>query len=84
MVLVIRMRKAVQHDGPNDITRCTGRIGSRLIGQAGSVRVTSNVGHVECLRCARREPAPIDATVLTIDPPPFINGECPQRLVRIA
>jgi hypothetical protein len=70
---------------PNDTTRCTGRIGVRLLSQAGGgVRVISNVGLVECLRCARREPAPADAKVLTIDPPQFINGECPQRLVRIA
>ena len=69
---------------PNDTTRCTGRIGVRLLGQAGGVRAISNVGHVECLRCARREPAPNDARVLTIDPPQFINGQCPQRLVRIA
>jgi len=68
---------------PNDITRCTGRIGGRLLGQAGGVRITSNAGHVECLRCARREPVPPDARVLTIDPPQFINGQCPERRVRI-
>jgi len=68
----------------NDIKKCTGRISNTPIGQAGGVRITSGFGHVDCLRCARLETAPPDAIVSTMEPPPFINGQCPQRLVRIA
>lgn len=65
---------------PNDITRCTGRISGRLLGQIGGVKVTSNAGHVDCLRCARRDPAPLDAVVSQMEPPQFVGGKCPMRV----
>jgi len=69
---------------PNDITRCAGRVSGTLLGKVGNVRVTSGFGHVECLRCARRDPPSQDAQAFTMEPPQFINGKCPQRLVRIS
>ncbi len=68
---------------PNDTARCQGRISHRPIGQVGGIKVTSNAGHVECLRCARREAPPADAVVQHIDVPQFVGGKCPQRLTRI-
>ncbi len=68
---------------PNDITRCTGRISGHPLGQVGNVRVTSGMGHVECVRCARREAAPPDAVVPAMEPPQFVGGKCPMRLTKI-
>lgn len=41
---------------PYDVARCPGRITHRPLGSIASVRVTSNLGHSECVRCRRREP----------------------------
>jgi hypothetical protein len=56
---------------------------ARLLAQVGGIKVTSNAGHVECLRCARREAPPDDAVVQHIDVPQFVGGKCPMRLTRI-
>ena len=65
---------------PNDVSRCEGRISNRPLGQIGGVRVTSNMGHVECLRCLRREASPADTATPHIAPPTFFAGKCPMRI----
>lgn len=65
---------------PDDITHCTGRISGHTLGQVGGVRVTSGMGHVECVRCARREAPPTDSVVPTMEPPKFLGGRCPMRV----
>lgn len=64
---------------PYDIARCGGRITRRPLGQIASIRVTSSMGHSECVRCRRREPgAPDHQTHMT--PPQFVAGKCPMRI----
>lgn len=36
---------------PHDVARCPGRITHRPLGSIADVRVTSNAGHSECVRC---------------------------------
>lgn len=65
---------------PADRARCDGRITSRPLGQIASVRVTSNAGHSECVRCRRREPGASDRPTQHISPPQFVGGKCPMRI----
>ena len=64
---------------PYDIARCEGKIASRSLGQIASVRVTSNAGHSECVRCRRREPGNPDHQAY-MSPPAFVGGKCPERI----
>ncbi len=65
---------------PYDIARCEGRVTSRPMGQIASVRVTSTMGHAECLRCRRREPGAPDRPAPHMSPPVFVGGRCPERI----
>ena len=64
---------------PHDIARCPGRIAHRPLGSIAGVRVTSNAGHSECVRCRRREPGSTDHQT-HMEPPVFVGGKCPQRI----
>ena len=71
---------------PYDIARCPGRITHRPLGSIASVRVTSNAGHSECVRCRsecvrcrRREPGHPDHQT-HMEPPVFVDGKCPMRI----
>lgn len=64
---------------PTDIARCPGRIVTTL-GGIGGFRVTSTMGHAECLRCRRREPGAPDRPAPHMNPPVFVGGRCPERI----
>lgn len=65
---------------PYDIARCEGRVTDQPMGQIASVRVTSSVGHSECVRCRRREPGAPDRPQPYTMPPQFVDGKCPSRI----
>lgn len=67
-------------DTPNDKARCPGRITHRPLGSIAGVRVTSNAGHSECVRCRRREPGAPDRPTTHMTPPVFVAGKCPMRI----
>ncbi len=64
---------------PHDTARCPGRITNRQLGQIAGVRVTSSMGHSECVRCRRREPGAPDYQ-WHMSPPAFVDGKCPERI----
>ncbi len=64
---------------PYDTARCEGRITNRPLGQIASIRVTSSMGHSECVRCRRREPGHPERQT-QIAPPVFVAGKCPMRI----
>ena len=64
---------------PYDIARCEGRITNRPLGSIATVRVTSNAGHSECVRCRRREPGHPDHQP-RMPVPAFVRGKCPERI----
>ena len=57
------------------IPQCEGR----PLGSIAGVRVTSNAGHSECVRCRRREPGHPERQT-QMQPPAFVGGKCPQRI----
>lgn len=65
---------------PTDTARCPGRITHRPLGSVAGVRVTSNAGHSECVRCRRREPSAPDQPSPHMEPPKFAGGLCPMRI----
>ena len=64
----------------HDKARCPGRITHCTLGSIASVRVTSNAGHSECVRCARRAPGAPDQPTPHMEPPQFVGGKCPMRI----
>ena len=62
-----------------DVARCPGRITNRPLGSIAGVRVTSNAGHSECVRCRRRESGHPERQTY-MQPPAFVGGKCPQRI----
>lgn len=62
----------------HDVARCPGRIVTTL-GGVGGMRVTSTIGHSECVRCRRREPGKPDHQT-HMEPPGFVGGKCPMRI----
>lgn len=62
-----------------DVASCPGRITHRPLGSIAGVRVTSNAGHSECVRCRRREPGKPDHQT-HMEPPGFVGGKCPMRI----
>ena len=63
----------------NDMTRCTG---INLQDDRGlGVAIAGNAaGHVDCIKCQRREPGTNEQRLPQMDPPQFVGGKCPARI----
>ena len=63
----------------NDMTRCTG---INLQDDRGlGVAIAGNpAGHVDCIKCQRREPGTNEQQLPQMDPPQFVGGKCQARI----
>ena len=63
----------------NDMTRCTG---INLQDDRGlGVAIAGNpAGHVDCIKCQRRETGTNEQQLPQMDPPQFVGGKCQARI----
>lgn len=63
----------------NDMPRCTG---INLQDDRGlGVAIAGNpAGHVDCIKCQRREPGTNEQQLPQMDPPQFVGGKCQARI----
>jgi hypothetical protein len=60
---------------PFDVARCAGRYA-----EAKSRPLTTAVGHVDCVRCLRRTEPWHPTYQVHMEPPAFVDGQCPERI----